>query len=62
MSDAAPLELREVTSGYGDVAVIRGVSMDFHRERLEFFVQPGAGTGPYGSERNALRAVLIATL
>jgi ABC-type branched-subunit amino acid transport system ATPase component len=29
MSDAAPLELREVTSGYGDVAVIRGVSMDF---------------------------------
>ena len=27
--DAAPLELRDVTSGYGDVAVIRRASMTF---------------------------------
>ena len=31
--DAAPLELRDMTSGYGDVPVIRRASMTF-RERL----------------------------
>ena len=28
-SEAAPLELKDVTSGYGDVAVIRRVGMTF---------------------------------
>src|ERR1700716_2527875 len=26
---AAPLDLRDITSGYGDVAVVRGISMSF---------------------------------
>jgi len=44
MSDAAPLELREVTSGYGDVAVIRGVSMDFPKGLITTIVgSNGAG-------------------
>ena len=44
MSDAAPLELREVTSGYGDVAVIRGVSMDFPKGLITTVVgSNGAG-------------------
>jgi branched-chain amino acid transport system ATP-binding protein len=43
-SDAAPLELREVTSGYGDVAVIRGVSMDFPKGLITTIVgSNGAG-------------------
>jgi branched-chain amino acid transport system ATP-binding protein len=42
--DAAPLELREVTSGYGDVAVIRGVSMDFPKGLITTIVgSNGAG-------------------
>jgi branched-chain amino acid transport system ATP-binding protein len=44
MSDAAPLELREVTSGYGDVAVIRGASMDFPKGLITTIVgSNGAG-------------------
>jgi branched-chain amino acid transport system ATP-binding protein len=44
MSDAAPLELREVTSGYGDVAVIRGVSMDFPKGLITTIIgSNGAG-------------------
>ncbi len=43
-SDASPLELREVTSGYGDVAVIRGVSMDFPKGLITTIVgSNGAG-------------------
>jgi ABC-type branched-subunit amino acid transport system ATPase component len=43
-SDAAPLELREVTSGYGDVAVIRSVSMDFQKGLITTIVgSNGAG-------------------
>jgi branched-chain amino acid transport system ATP-binding protein len=42
--DAAPLELRELTSGYGDVAAIRGVSMDFPKGLITTIVgSNGAG-------------------
>jgi ABC-type branched-subunit amino acid transport system ATPase component len=42
--DAAPLEIREVTSGYGDVAVIRGASMIFPRGVITTIVgSNGAG-------------------
>jgi branched-chain amino acid transport system ATP-binding protein len=44
MSDAAPLELREVTSGYGDVAVIHCVSMDFPKGLITTIIgSNGAG-------------------
>src|ERR1700710_1223133 len=44
MTDAAPLELREVTSGYGDVAVIRSVSMMFPKGLITTIVgSNGAG-------------------
>jgi branched-chain amino acid transport system ATP-binding protein len=43
-SDVPPLELREVTSGYGDVAVIRGVSMSFPKGVITTIVgSNGAG-------------------
>jgi ABC-type branched-subunit amino acid transport system ATPase component len=43
-SDVPPLELREVTSGYGDVAVIRGVSMSFPKGIITTIVgSNGAG-------------------
>jgi ABC-type branched-subunit amino acid transport system ATPase component len=42
--DAAPLEIREVTSGYGDVAVIRRASMIFPRGVITTIVgSNGAG-------------------
>ena len=43
-SDVAPLELSEVTSGYGDVAVIRGVTMTFPKALITTVVgSNGAG-------------------
>jgi len=43
-SDVPPLELRDVTSGYGDVAVIRGVSMNFPKGVITTIVgSNGAG-------------------
>jgi ABC-type branched-subunit amino acid transport system ATPase component len=43
-SDVPPLELREVTSGYGDVAVIRGASMVFPKGVITTIVgSNGAG-------------------
>ena len=42
--DAAPLELRDVTSGYGDVPVIRRASMTF-RERLITTIVGSNGAG-----------------
>src|SRR5215470_8414647 len=43
-ADAAPLELREVTSGYGDVAVIRRASMIFPKGVITTIVgSNGAG-------------------
>ena len=42
--EAAPLELRDVTSGYGDVPVIRRASMIF-RERLITTIVGSNGAG-----------------
>jgi ABC-type branched-subunit amino acid transport system ATPase component len=42
--EAAPLELKDVTSGYGDVAVIRGISMAFAKGVITTIVgSNGAG-------------------
>jgi branched-chain amino acid transport system ATP-binding protein len=42
--EAAPLELRRATSGYGDVAVIRGISMSFPKGLITTIVgSNGAG-------------------
>lgn len=42
--EAAPLELKDVTSGYGDLAVIRGVNMAFQRGVITTIVgSNGAG-------------------
>src|SRR4051794_19733646 len=41
---AAPLELREVTTGYGDIAAVRGATMVFH-ERLITTVIGSNGAG-----------------
>jgi branched-chain amino acid transport system ATP-binding protein len=44
MTDAAPLELRDVTAGYGDVAVIRRISMSFAKGVITTIVgSNGAG-------------------
>ena len=40
--------------------IARGVGMNHHRQRREFFPEPGAGLGPGRSERHALRAVFVA--
>jgi len=43
-ADAAPLELRDVTTGYGDVPVVRGISMLFAQRLITTIVgSNGAG-------------------
>src|SRR5437879_3307000 len=50
--DAAPLELRDVTSGYGDVPVIRRASMTFH-ERLITTIVGSNGAGKSTAVKDA---------